>query len=353
MGGMLGRMAAGFGKGVSSLATRFLNEEDAANRAKLLAELQHQNMVRADMYQNDPTRRGMLRDQAALDSTSAAAAQAAGQRAGVVAGQTDTAYQGALDTASERDSERERKRIESLTPAQVAAERAKAQAAADVQTQALKDRLPLEVQRAYATADASARASAKYREKPDTIEDKMARTEKVLGRALTEPEKLALIGLAKSGTGATEEIEVERDGDGKVVSSKTTTKGPAGARKSDAAPYADGTELLGKDGKRYVVQGGQPVLKEQAKPPAAPAAAPAARAPVDPKMQPVQRARDEVQAASAKFNSYGSAQRQRDPEGFARAQRELEAAKAALREAEGAYADSLGSSMIPSMRPTP
>lgn len=105
MGAMLGRAFAGFGAGVSQLAQRYMSEEDAANRAKLMAELQHQNMVRADQYQNDPTRRGMLRDLAAKDTESATTAQAAAQRAAAVAGEGDTAYQAARSAGALRDAE--------------------------------------------------------------------------------------------------------------------------------------------------------------------------------------------------------------------------------------------------------
>jgi hypothetical protein len=103
---MFGRALAGFGAGVSSIAAKYVDEEIAANRAKTLADLQHQNMVRMDQYTNDPTRRGMLRELASQDSRAAAEASAAGQRAGVVAGQGDAAYQEALTTGATRDAER-------------------------------------------------------------------------------------------------------------------------------------------------------------------------------------------------------------------------------------------------------
>jgi hypothetical protein len=106
LGSAFGRAAAGFGSAVASISNKYIDEELQANRAKMMAELQHANMVRADQYQNDPTRRGMLREQAGLDATAAASAAAAGQRAAAVAGQGDAAYQSALDQQAAADAER-------------------------------------------------------------------------------------------------------------------------------------------------------------------------------------------------------------------------------------------------------
>jgi hypothetical protein len=101
---MLGRAFAGFGAGVSSLASRYIDEELQANRLKLHTELQHQAAVRMDQYQNDPARRGMLREEAGKDATAAALAGAAGQRAAAVAGEGDTAYQAARSAGAVRDA---------------------------------------------------------------------------------------------------------------------------------------------------------------------------------------------------------------------------------------------------------
>lgn len=86
------------------------------------------------------------------------------------------------------------------------------------------------------------------------------------------------ITLIKSKTGQTGAKDPELDTvttektttDDKGNTTKTTTKEVRrpGRGGDEKAPYADGTELRGKDGKLYVVQGGQPVLKEAAAAPA-------------------------------------------------------------------------------------
>ena len=98
----------------------------------------------------------------------------------------------------------------------------------------------------------------------------------------------AQIGLIKSKNGQIAPRDPELDTtttettkmlpDGTTV--KTTAKEvrKAAGQGDDKAPYPDGTELKGKDGKTYVVQGGQPVLKDAATKPAPKAAAPAAPA---------------------------------------------------------------------------
>ena len=78
---------------------------------------------------------------------------------------------------------------------------------------------------------------------------------------------------------------VEKKIDPATGSETTTTRKEVrrpGAGGSGGAPYPDGTELKGKDGKVYVVTGGQPVLKEQATAkPATPSAKPATPSLID------------------------------------------------------------------------
>ena len=77
------------------------------------------------------------------------------------------------------------------------------------------------------------------------------------------------VGRAKSGEKPdsieTQEV-VEYDESGKPLSKKVTTtkKGADRGQSQPSAPYEDGTELQGKDGKRYVVRDGKPVLKDDA-----------------------------------------------------------------------------------------
>lgn len=65
--------------------------------------------------------------------------------------------------------------------------------------------------------------------------------------------------------------EEKMNPDGSTTKTQRTEQRKAGhGGGSDKAPYADGTELKGKDGKVYVVQDGQPVPKQAAQAAAAP-----------------------------------------------------------------------------------
>ena len=72
---LFGRALAGFGQGASQLASKYIDEDLANKRAAFMADLQHQNMVKADEYSNSATRRGLLRDQAGLDTAAQGVAQ--------------------------------------------------------------------------------------------------------------------------------------------------------------------------------------------------------------------------------------------------------------------------------------
>lgn len=105
---MLGRAFAGFGAGVSQLAQRYMTEEDAANRAKLMAELQVQtsDRVARNAAKLDDERAPVMlqREVDRIKSTTAATGEA--QRAAAVAAGNDSGYQGMLDMTALRDSER-------------------------------------------------------------------------------------------------------------------------------------------------------------------------------------------------------------------------------------------------------
>lgn len=68
IGGAFGRALAGFGAGVSSLATHYLKEEDYANRARLHEELAQARVVKTDEYMNSPERRALVRAEDAKDA---------------------------------------------------------------------------------------------------------------------------------------------------------------------------------------------------------------------------------------------------------------------------------------------
>jgi hypothetical protein len=357
---MLGRAFAGLGAGVSSIASKYIDEEMAANRAKLLADLQ---ATTADRIARDGERRetefapareareaGMIRMRIGATNDATVANELANANNPTL---QETRKRG-KDAESEADTERERKRIESLTPAQVEAERKKAQAEADVQTQALRDRLPMEVQRAYATADAQGRASAKYRERPQTVQDKVEAIEQTIGRKLTEPEKMAVVGLAKTSAAVTEERVDEFDETGKKIGSKVTTKGPAGSIKAEtsavdvpaaAVDYlrknpnlaADFDAKYGKGAAAKVMAGApapapKPATKPMinvptpAQPPALGAIDQGIYADLEPLAQQYQQAKAQLQAAG----------KSGDGQAISRATQAVNAAAAALRqEAEG------------------
>lgn len=258
LGLMFAGAAGAVGAGVASLASRYLDEEMAMNKAQALAELQRSTSkaIREDddAFRNDPTRVARDRENKRQDVLAAGSAA----RESELAGLNDANLQGARSSAKDRDAaettRREGERMQALTPYEAAAERAKTEAREGAQTEAMRDRLPLEVQAAAQKAEAAARASAKYRDRPPGAAEKMADIEGVLGRKLTEPEKLALMGLGKDKGGATEEVDTEYDADGKVVGRKVKTKGPAGGS-AGATPADPGAQLRAgvaqarKDGK--------------------------------------------------------------------------------------------------------
>lgn len=255
---MLAGAVAGLGSGIASIAGKYIDAEMAQEKAEALAALQVRTAQtireQDDAFKNDPNRVARDRENKRQDLLAAGAAARESELAGLNDANLQGARRGQKDRDAADDTRREAERTEKLTPYQVAQERARAEAREGVQTQAMKDRLPLEVQRAAAMAEAQARASAKYRERPPGAAEKLADIEAVLGRKLAEPEKLALLGLSKEKGGVTEEVDTEYDAEGKVVGRKVKTKGPAGT--SAAAAPADpgaqlraGVERARKDGK--------------------------------------------------------------------------------------------------------
>lgn len=178
MASLFTRALAGVGKEAAGLANKYVDESLAQSRAQMLADLQVQTAGRMradeDAFKNDPTRIARDRQNQVENVKAVGGAQNQVALEGERAKATDTVLQGALTK-----NEMERR-----------------QAAADVDTQAMRDRLPLEVQRAVQIADAQGRTAAKYRERPPSVADKVADIERVLGRPLTEQEKLGALGMA-------------------------------------------------------------------------------------------------------------------------------------------------------------
>jgi hypothetical protein len=116
-GGALG----GMGRGLSSIANKYIDEELAQERAKMLADLQLKSAKDLDEYQLSEPRQAKLRDNA----TAASLAQKAAERQAATEGVNDTAYQGALDTQSANDTRRrvtsENALVEGTTPTKITA----------------------------------------------------------------------------------------------------------------------------------------------------------------------------------------------------------------------------------------
>ncbi len=156
---------------------------------------------------------------------------------------------------------------EATNPELTAAKDTQAEAELQRDIRKIKETAKPEAEKAALIAEARARSEAKYRKADPTVESKVSDIEKVLGRKLTETEKLAAIGLAKGrdpelDTQTVTEEKMNPDGTVTKTSRKEVRRAGQGGQ-SESAPYPDGTELKGKDGQVYVVQGGQPVLKNK------------------------------------------------------------------------------------------
>lgn len=236
LGSAFGRALAGGGAAVSSISAKFIDEELAMNRAQALAELQRTNAKNIreddDAFRNDPTRLERDRTNKALDVGAAAKAN----RDAELAGLNDPNYRGAKRTAADEDSADATRRA----------------------AEAAKVLTPLEVEKASLTAEARARAEAKYREpragSTQDVQNKVKAVEEALGRKLTEPEKMTVLGLVTKpkDNEPTEETVTEFDAEGKPIGKKVTRKGPAGAPAPADDPTAKlraGIERARQDGK--------------------------------------------------------------------------------------------------------
>lgn len=200
-----------------------------------------------------------------------------------------------------------------------------------------------EAEKAAAIAEARARAEAKYRKADPTVQSKIAEREKALGRPLTEQEKLGVMGLAKSGGGEETVKTTEYDSNGQPIKERTV-KGPRGAVQdapTQIDPPAAAVEYLRKNPSlkaefdaKFGKGAAERALAGAEQKPAA------ADKPARPKPMiqtgPVALAESQLRQATERLNSYGSIQRQRDPDGFREAQARVAEARAALAAAQDA-----------------
>lgn len=166
------------GAAAAGVASKYVDDEIATNRAKLLADLQVQTAGRLRQqeydFENDPTRVAAGRERKRGDLLAAGAAAREVELAGLL----DEGLRGAKRKLADEEFDAETGRK---------VRGAKATLAGDVEREGLM-------------AEARAKAQAKYREPRAGSEDvakKIAAIEKVLGRPLTEAEKLQAVGLIK------------------------------------------------------------------------------------------------------------------------------------------------------------
>lgn len=204
LGSALGRAMAGAGGAAAGLANKYIDEEIANRRSEFLAQLQRGNAEhaaevqfglakRTEEYTQSPEVQGRRRDNAGAATVAAAAAT----RQGELEGLNDTEYQGARRSKADQD-------------------------AADATARSVRDieaRTPAEAQRAGLIARATERERAAGASQ--SVMAKVAQMEQVLGRKLTEEERMMAIGLARKGPDGADLVEVEEvkedDEGGKVT----------------------------------------------------------------------------------------------------------------------------------------
>ena len=243
---------------------------------------------------------------------------------------------------------------EATNPELLAAEDAKFDADLKRKIKAGKELMPLEIERAMKLAAADAGTRAKYREKNPTLADKIKELEGVLGRPLSEAERLAAVGMGKSGAAGEETVKTtEYDANGQPIRERTV-KGPRGAEQGGSKPteqqaHAEADAAIKAGAPRDAVNarleqaGFKPLDGAAAKPGMTPGAERAARKPM-PQTGPVAVAESQLRQAADRLNSFGSSQRQRDPDGFRQAQAQVAAARAALAAAQEAEAGPISDS---------
>jgi hypothetical protein len=282
------------GRAGNQLTSKYVDEQLAQQRAHFMADLQHQNMVKADQYQNSDERRGRLRDQATQDTLATegakdaatlnrlrneplnqaardkATADARAARGAKVEELNDPALQQATDAAARRTAERdagiERDRVKAAAADTDYLEGAKTIALSDPKAQAQIQAARAQAANAFANAEQTRQQTEQIRRVNDltkemqrTLDDpKLSDTERAQRLAGLQS-KLAVMGVGgKKGEGGsvTEEVEEKIDpSTGEVIERTRKTKGPlgaAGAAEAKADPSAQlkaGVEQARKDGK--------------------------------------------------------------------------------------------------------
>lgn len=243
MGG-LANFAGALGGAVVQTTNRWIDEESWRNRQQALEDMKRLTAknVREDDAEFSDKRAPVERARKVADAK--AAAETADEIEMSRLGNTRLidAREGAEDRKATAETNRRKRSLMDLGPVEAANEGAKTTARETAQTAAMRDRLPLEVQRAAATAEAHARATAKYREKPPGVEERVASIEAVLGRELTEQEKLGALGLSKGArdpeldTITTKRTSIDKDGNVTETTEKNVRRPGAGGKAEEADP---------------------------------------------------------------------------------------------------------------------
>lgn len=201
-----GRLVAGAAGAAKDITTKYIDEEIATNRAKLLADLQHQNAVKFDQYTLSPDRQKLVQDA----EGGMVRARGAAQLEVDTGRETNQPYQDAKRGNKKADADMETEvllgRARQETPILADRERvvggvktenalAQARGLTPIEVDRAKQLTPIEIQRAAGIADAQGRAQAKYREPKETALTKMKAIEAALGRPLNETEKMKALGL--------------------------------------------------------------------------------------------------------------------------------------------------------------
>ena len=326
-GGILAQALAG---GAGAIRDQATGDIDAQRRADLMrqqADIEEQMRMRLSEFSEKQRRSGVLWETSGEGGAAKLdLARRTGEQAndlaikGKVAEATNPELRTALDEKAEADLQREIRKI--------------------------KETAKPEAEKAAAIAEARARAEAKYRKADPTVQDKVAQMEKALGRPLTEQEKLGAMGLAKElnkETGYETVEEKEYDANGQEIR-KRTRKEPlkpgqgGGTKPTEQQAHAEAEAAIKSGAPRDAVNarlkqaGFNPLGGDAGAKPAA-AEKPARSKPML-QTGPVAIAEIELRQAIGKLNSYGSSQRQRDPDGFRQAQARVAEAQAALAAAQ-------------------
>lgn len=214
MGLLSAAFLQGAGQGLNVLGQgmlRGIEREDEQEmwekRTKLLAEIQRENAKtqRKDAFdfENSPETVG------ASIKTATAKAEAAGEvsRKQGLLNMTDPALREAQRTNADEDAAAQvRRRIEAATaelndPGLTAAQEAAAKRKLEQAKEEYKAMTPLVADRAARSADASAKAAAKYRDDKPTLAGRISEIESVVGRPLSQQEREAMAGLGKTDNG--------------------------------------------------------------------------------------------------------------------------------------------------------